>query len=221
MNTKGIKMIETDEDFCAVRAGGGLPRDLTIPRAVKAHRVTHIADFGFRKTKIQYVKIPYGVISIGNSAFADCKELMTVYLPASLAEIDSYAFFNCPSFFLYELPEAVTVIGSFAFSQTGITEIKLPLGLKEIKVGAFSRTRLEEIRIGSKVTRIQEHCFFDNRNLKNVFLPNSLTHIGEKAFSACPNIETVFFRGSKEELQTLLENSPGCGLEDKNIRWKV
>ena len=51
----------------------------------------------FKGEKFKEMKIPSGIIRIGYRAFANCKNLRTIYLPGSLIEVSSNAFLGCDS----------------------------------------------------------------------------------------------------------------------------
>jgi len=59
--------------------------------------------------------IPFGVTSIGESAFANCTNLTDVVIPASVTSIGEKAFYGCNSLASIEIPDGVTSIGIGAF----------------------------------------------------------------------------------------------------------
>ncbi len=74
---------------------------VSIPSVVtyngRLYRVTMIYHQAFQnRTKITRVNINWGTQIIGNSAFAGCSNLSTVYMPSSLTNVYSQAFNNCP-----------------------------------------------------------------------------------------------------------------------------
>jgi len=55
-----------------------------------------IAKDAFREQMLlNTVILPYGLVSIGESAFFGCPNLRHVYLPAYYVEIGAYAFAGC------------------------------------------------------------------------------------------------------------------------------
>ena len=76
----------------------GEDRSLTIPNMLANQRITGIGDGSFMESdKLQEVKIPASIKSIGVKAFYSCKNLVNVYLPAtvkfSCRMVD--AFYGC------------------------------------------------------------------------------------------------------------------------------
>lgn len=70
-----------------------------------------------KKGIIRTVVIEYGVSTIKNLAFSDCKSLTSVTLPNSLKSIGKSAFSDCTSLSFIEIPNSVTSIGESAFSK--------------------------------------------------------------------------------------------------------
>ncbi|MBR1933173.1 MAG: leucine-rich repeat domain-containing protein [Prevotella sp.] len=64
---------------------------------------------------ISYDGDSYDVISIGHSAFYNCKKLTTVLLPNHLISIGSSAFYGCSDLKDITIPNTVSEIGGGAF----------------------------------------------------------------------------------------------------------
>lgn len=75
-----------------------------------------IADNAFAGSDVIDVKLPEGLIKIGNSAFANCTDLETINFPATLRIIGDLAFAGCAALDV-EVPEKVR-IGKDAFQDT-------------------------------------------------------------------------------------------------------
>lgn len=85
---------------------------ITIPSCVES-----IEDEAFLGCSALTVTLPNGLLKIGDRAFADCKELVTVRFPTSLKFIGSEAFRNCEKLNLFSVPYGVTT-GENAFIGT-------------------------------------------------------------------------------------------------------
>lgn len=89
-------------------------------------------------TDITKVVISEGVTSIGNQAFAGCKNLKSIEIPKEITSIGNYAFLGCRSLESVEIPEGVTSIGFYAFSTcTSLKSVVIPKELKSIGNDAF------------------------------------------------------------------------------------
>ena len=63
---------------------------------------------------------------------------------------------------------------------------------------------------GEKIVKIGSFCFYQNKSLKAVVIPNTVSEIGNYAFEGCTNLETVIFRGTEEQWEKVTgrENIP-------------
>lgn len=83
--------------------------------------------------------IPSNVVTIGDAAFYNCRELSSIDVPNSVSTIGNLAFFNCRELSSVEIPNSVSAIGSSAFSRCyGLSSIEIPESVVSIGEGAFS-----------------------------------------------------------------------------------
>ena len=112
----------------------------------------------------------------------------TIYIPAVIdekpvTEIGNYAFLRCTSLKEVVIPQSVTSIGSSAFNYcTSLEEVVFPEGVISIGEGAFQLCEL----------------------LKEIVIPDSVTTIGDSAFDGCDELTTVYYRGSKEQWDSII-----------------
>lgn len=93
------------------------------------NRVLTVDDYAFRETAITSLTLPVGTVSIGNSAFQGCKNLVTVNIPDSIKEINKYAFQGCTSLSSVNFAEGthLKMLDSSIFAGcTSLIEFKLP-----------------------------------------------------------------------------------------------
>ncbi len=67
-------------------------------------------------------------------------------------------------------------------------------------------TRINKVTIGDGVTSIGSYAFRSAIGMKTVELPNSLVSIGEGAFRMCLGLKTVYYSGTEQEWEALVEN---------------
>lgn len=63
--------------------------------------------------------------------------LEQVELPSTLKRIEYNAFEKCQKLREIRLPEGLEVIGKWAFENSGLTSIRLPPALREVREAAF------------------------------------------------------------------------------------
>lgn len=137
-----------------------------IPSGIKI-----IGAGAFYGLPIETIAIPNTVNTIGNSAFSNCEELVSITIPSSVTKIDNYAFCYCPK----------------------IGNIKFSLGLKTIGERSFSTNSnyLKSVIIPEGVTSIAPLAFENCYSLEFVSLPSSLNTSLSYSFSGCNNLSEV------------------------------
>ena len=143
-----------------------------------------------------------------------------VWLPASLENIDyigqvifAQSFEVAPGNPAYVAVDGVlytrdmTRIAMLPRGRTGVFEV--PAGIDRLE--GFIVTDFSGVIIPESVQVIESGCFERMLNLKQISLPSSLTYIGNRAFYACPALESVDFADSSSTLEMYSGVFEECG----------
>ena len=111
----------------------------------------------------------YKVVSI-DSAFQNCKDLVSVKLPNSVKNISPFSFAGCGKLTSIRLPDSLNIIGYSAFANcTGLLYVDLPENLKHIR----------------------DKAFYGCTNLTTVFIRSPFMGSSVTAFDGCEQLRDV------------------------------
>jgi hypothetical protein len=148
--------------------------------------------------------LPKSVTSIIGGAFAGCSNLTNINIPNSVTTIGYKAFNNCSGLTTINIPNSVTTIKPFAFSGcSSLATISVasdnPKYDSRNNCNAIIETATNTLIAGcmnttipNSVTSIGEGAFSGCSNLTTINIPNSVTYIGEGAFSYCIYLNDVY-----------------------------
>lgn len=170
-------------------------KSITIPESVYI-----IYGNAFLYTGITSLTIPKNVASIDIMCFQSCYDLKEITVDPEneyYCSVDGIMFSKDLSTLHYypcgmsgetfTVPDNITTIGDFAFfSCTNLKNIELPDGLSEIGFAAFQ-----------------------GAGFKTITIPASIDYIDGYAFFSCDELTDVYFTGTEEQWNTLVENRLG------------
>lgn len=158
--------------------------------------VRYIGRYAFSKSAISKIVIPSSVITLGESSFDDCSQLVDVNIEdgAEVLEFDYYSsyypeyFKGCPIRKLY---------------------IGRTIGHKPGRLGSPGFADLSntlEIEIGPYVKALDQFLLKGASKISSLKIPASVTSLGKGAFDKCIGLKSVIF---EDGVNTLEYNSSG------------
>ncbi len=145
---------------------------------------------------LQKVVIEEGITNVGDQTF-EWDDLTSVVLPESVTTIGHRAFYSCSNLSSVSIPESVTniEIGEQAFLGTPWFDAQLekkPFAIvNSMIIASNPDTCTGNLVIPESITTIGNGAFSDCTNLTSVIIPESVTTIGDGAFSDCTNLTSV------------------------------
>ncbi len=177
---------------------------ITIPDSVTS---IEAAAF-FNCTSLTSITIPDSVTSIGMGAFSSCTSLASITIPGSVTSIGEDAFSGCTALETITLENCSITSGMDEIASTGLKSLKNINVIGESSLYSsidgvlFNKEKTALIiypsgrtstsyEIPNSVTSIGEWAFSFCRNLTSITIPNSVTSIGNDAFLYCTSLTSV------------------------------
>lgn len=149
-----------------------------------------------------------------NGVFAGCTALTSIELPAGTTKLGTYMFYGCKSLKSVNLSELtqITEVPFRAFYCCALSSVELPENISRVEREAFSanyictglddygdeiRTyTIQDIKLNEGLIEIGSNAF-DGAVITSLVLPNSLTTIGNSAFSGCYQLAEITWPDNK------------------------
>ena len=152
------------------------------------------------------IVIPTSVTSIGDRAFWGCRSLSDIVIPSSVTSIGDCAFGYCSSLKYISIPKSVICLNANPFadwdgklkclSPNFIYEDDVLFNKDKSKIISFRNQNIESYVIPNSVTSIGDGAFSYCSSLHSVFIPDSVTSIGDCAFWDCSSLSKIVIPSS-------------------------
>lgn len=156
--------------------------------------VDSIPDTALRNSqKLELVKLPEGLTSVGEYAFSFCNYLTEAVLPAALTTVPKGLFYNDTALVSLTWPNQLQSIGVQPFYDCqGLKQLALPASLLTIGSAAFQNcTSTTEVVMPDEVQLIGKQAFAFCSAMRSVTLGPSVRLIGDAAFYQNNNLKSA------------------------------
>ena len=174
------------------------------------------------------IVIPTSVTSIGDRAFWGCRSLSDIVIPSSVTSIGDCAFGYCSSLKYISIPKSVICLNANPFadwdgklkclSPNFIYEDDVLFNKDKSKIISFRNQNIESYVIPNSVTSIGDGAFSYCSSLHSVFIPDSVTSIGDCAFWDCSSLSKIVIPSSVTSIGDGAFD--GCNIPD-NLRQEL
>ena len=166
-------------------------------------------------------RIPEQVQSFDPLPFADAENMSELLFPEDLsAAVPQDLFGFCPSLTRIELPEGIAVSfvleDSLLFTKDQVQllfclrnaagKVTVPEGVRVISDYAFAFCReMESVSLPESLGYVMSYAFSECTGLTEIRLPASVSLIATHAFSGCSGLKDLYYGGSREEWERMVE----------------
>ena len=178
--------------------------------------------------ELETVWLSEGLEKLGDAVFMGCSALESIHLPSTLSEMGVFVFKECPNLTSITVEEGSpyfkSVDGNLYSADGSIlyryapgkqaSEFRIPYGVTEIFVGAFSQCEylqsvifpdsvrkigynafegsgLTSVKLPFGVSRVEQGTFVSCKELERVELHSGITYIGRAAFMECESLAEI------------------------------
>ncbi len=161
----------------------GSDKIVNIPATINGMEVISIGNDAFNNCgNVVSVNIPFGVINLGTNVFSSCANLTSITIPSSVASIGDGVGWHCPNLSTITVDSNnsnYSSVDGALFNKAETILIRCPSG----KSGPYV--------IPSGITSIGQFTFYGCDKLTSLFIPYSVTIIGPDAFLYCNGLTNI------------------------------
>ena len=183
--SKGLEYNVISDTTCEITGiGTCTDKKIVIPNVIDGYNVISIGKSAFSECRnLTSIEIPEGVTSIGDEAFSCCSNLKNIYIPESVISVGNKAFSSCFSLESIEISEGVASIGDSAFLMcNNLTRISVSSGntsYKSVNGVLFNYDKTALI------------CYPAGKQEAQYTIPKGVTSIEDSAFCYCERLTSI------------------------------
>ena len=145
--------------------------------------------------------------------------LTSITIPDQITEIGDYAFYGNPTLKTVNFHAGITRIGMGAFYETLLTRVSIPNPDCEIGNSCFSNSQVSSISLPQGMKKLGRHVFFYCPNLTSITLPEGMEEIGLMCFASC-SLTSVNLPSTMVKLDSCsLQDNPFTSINLKNVKF--
>ena len=179
-----------------------------------------IGEEAFYGCGAEFISFGEGLEAMGRNAFAYSANLSSVDFGRISADIGPGAFASCPKLADVAIPGTVGKVGDDAFVWSGLVNLTICDGVKDIGSSFSMCENLTRIVIPNSVTNISSYAFAGCSILMDVALGSGITKISEGMFTDCGNLTKIAISDTVESIEYGAFSSC-CGLTNVTLGARI
>lgn len=197
--------------------------DQLVEKIIIPDTIEEIKAYAFDScNSLTSVIISNNIKKIGRSAFYSCENLKEISIPEGVTDIGAWAFYGCDSLTELSFPASIKSIGENAFwlckniDTVYIADVASWCNIDfenawahplcyPTRVYYNDNIAITNLKIPNTVQLIKKYSFHHCKLINSVTISQNLIGIGADAFLNCGEIENVYYKGTADDWNTLVE----------------
>ncbi len=208
-----ILHLSEDEKYYSVAGYDGYEENLSVPSEYSELPVLKIGESAFENnTEILSVILPNTLKTIGKQSFSGCTNLSSITIPYGVEDMEHGAFANCTGLTTITLPESLRSISSNVFyGCTSLASVTIPNSVTSIGGMAFANCNsITSLSLGNGVELLGGGAFSDCTRLTSLTIPQNITCIEFNAFKDCTALNSLTISASQIKIEISDSSFEGC-----------